>query len=76
MCTEIAQVAVANRNRMLVIVVSNCIAFLYQSMLASNGLTPSTNDHQVLASILWNNYWCALTQQSVSVEIETNFCCI
>ena len=39
-------------------------------------MTPSTNDHQVLASILWHNYWCALIQQSVSVEIEINFCCI
>ena len=77
MSTEIAQLAEANRNRMLIIVVSKVIDFLHQSMPVSSGLTPSTNDHyQVLASILWHNYWFAWIQQSVSVEIEINFCCI
>ena len=76
MSTQIAQLAEANRNKMLVIVVSEVMDFLNHSMLASNGLTPNTNDHQVLASILLHNYWFAWIQQSVTVEIEINFCCI
>lgn len=45
-----------------------------QNIPASNGLTPSADDHQVLASIHWHKHWCASTQLSFSVEIEIIFC--